>query len=255
MNPVPPTRDMLRECPTSDSASLPLRSQQSLILVLQKGLPRFCEVLLAFLGLSICFPLLVLASLAIRISSRGPIIFRQKRVGLNGEPFTLYKLRTMRNAGKGLQVTASDDQRVTGVGRILRKLKLDELPELWNVMKGDMGLVGPRPEVGRYVDRDNPTWKLVLRARPGITDPVTLRLRNEEMLLAGVESDRERFYLQVLQPFKLKGYLEYLQQRSWRSDLRVLYHTAIAVVLPNSVPLPTVNEITMFSNKLPWRNI
>lgn len=221
---------------------------------MQKGLPRFCDVLVAFLGLSLFSPLLVLVALAIRLSSKGPIIFRQQRVGQNGRSFQLYKFRTMRASTGGPQVTARDDKRITWLGTILRKLKIDELPELWNVLKGEMALVGPRPEVERYVDRDNPNWQDVLQTKPGITDPVTLRLRNEEILLAGVDNDRERFYLEVLQPFKLRGYVQYQQQRTWQSDLRVLYETALAVLLPNRVPPPTLNELTMFPNTIPCRN-
>jgi lipopolysaccharide/colanic/teichoic acid biosynthesis glycosyltransferase len=221
---------------------------------MRNGLPRLCDVLFALMGLSLSSPVLLLAAIAIRISSKGPIIFRQQRVGLNGTTFRLYKFRTMRASTEGLQVTAGDDKRITAVGNILRKLKIDELPELWNVVKGEMALVGPRPEVERFVDRNNPTWKRVLQTRPGITDPVTLQLRNEEILLAKVSSDREQFYLEVLQPFKLNGYLQYLQQRTWQSDLRVLCETALAILLPQRVPPPTLNELTMFSTTQPCEN-
>jgi len=155
----------------------------------------------------------------------------------------MYKLRTMSVANSGPQVTAGDDVRVTPVGKFFRKTKLDELPELWNVLKGDMSLIGPRPEVPRYVDLADPMWRLVLEARPGITDPMTLRLRNEEELLVEVEGDRERFYLETLLPFKLEGNLNYLQARSWRSDLKVMWQTIIAVAFPNKTPLPTLEEI------------
>src|SRR5262249_48435445 len=129
------------------------------------------------------------------------------------------------------------------VGKILRKTKLDELPELWNVLRGDMSLIGPRPEVPRYVDLEDPVWRLVLEARPGITDPMTLRLRNEEALLVEVEGDHELFYLETLLPFKLDGYLNYLQARSWRSDLKVLWQTIVGVVFPNKTHPPTLEEI------------
>ena len=221
---------------------------------MRTGLPRLCDVSLALLGLTVSFPILILAGLAIALTSSGPIFFVQHRVGLNGRLFKLYKFRTMRNAITGLQVTASDDERITGVGRVLRKLKVDELPELWNVLKGEMAFVGPRPEVERYVDLENPAWKLVLEARPGLTDPVTLQLRNEERLLGSVATDREDFYRNVLQPFKLKGYIDYLQQRSWKSDLSILRDTAVAILLPSTVSPPTVDELIMFSNTLPCRN-
>ena len=133
--------------------------------------------------------------------------------------------------------------RITRVGRLLRKSKLDELPELWNVARGDLSLVGPRPEVPRYVDLNNPLWRRVLEARPGITDPVTLRLRNEEELLAGCKGDPEQFYLNTLQPYKLHGYVTYLRQRSWRTDVGVLLGTLLAVVFPAQAPPPGMGEI------------
>ena len=213
---------------------------------IKSGLPRQAEAVIALAGLVMAAPLIALAAIAIAVTSRGPVIFRQKRMGLKGRPFTMYKLRTMRVANSGPQVTAGDDVRVTPVGKFLRKTKLDELPELWNVLKGDMSLIGPRPEVPRYIDLEDPVWRLVLEARPGIADPVTLRLRNEEALLVEVEGDRERFYLETLLPFKLEGYLDYLQARSWRSDLKVLWQTVIAVAFPNKTPLPTLEEIQSY---------
>jgi lipopolysaccharide/colanic/teichoic acid biosynthesis glycosyltransferase len=129
-------------------------------------------------------------------------------------------------------------------------MKFDELPEFWNVLKGDMSLVGPRPEVPRYVDLRNPSWQIVLQARPGITDPVTLRLRNEEQLLAEVESDVERFYLEALQPVKLRGYLEYLQTRSWIEDLKVIVRTATSVIRPSMVPAPSASQIRLETSSL-----
>ncbi len=118
------------------------------------------------------------------------------------------------------------------MGRLLRRSKLDELPELWNVLRGDMSFVGPRPEVPQYVDPENPAWKEVLLVRPGLTDPVTLRLRNEELLMTRVEGDREAFYRETLQPLKLAGYRAYLQRRTWRTDVGVLFATLLAVLWP-----------------------
>jgi lipopolysaccharide/colanic/teichoic acid biosynthesis glycosyltransferase len=149
----------------------------------------------------------------------------------------------MRDFRGGPQVTSRDDQRVTRVGKILRKTKLDELPELWNVLKGDMSLVGPRPEVPEYVDLANPQWALVLSVRPGITDPVTMRLRNEEGLLEIVSGDRERFYREVLQPIKLRGSLDYLLKRTWGQDTIILLRTVVSVILPNRVPAPKPKEL------------
>jgi lipopolysaccharide/colanic/teichoic acid biosynthesis glycosyltransferase len=202
----------------------------------KRGLPRSVEVILALLALIAAAPLVPLIVAALALSGEWPLLFRQQRVGTKGRIFVLYKFRTMRNLVGGPQVTAGDDARITAVGRILRKTKLDELPEFWNVLKGEMSLVGPRPEVPRYVDLTNQQWQLVLQARPGITDPVTLRLRNEEELLAEVKGDHEQFYLEVLQPFKLQGYVQYLSQRSWREDLVILWKTCVIVVFPRRTP-------------------
>ena len=196
------------------------------------GIPRPLEVVAAAAGLVLSSPVVALAGLMIRATSRGPIFFRQERVGRFGRNFVLYKLRTMRLSQGGPQVTALGDSRITRVGRILRKTKLDELPQLWNVVRGDMSLVGPRPEVPRYVNLDDPLWMEALRVRPGITDPVTLKLRDEESMLARVEGDPERFYREELQPAKLREYVAYSRSRSWRSDLEVLCRTVRAVLRP-----------------------
>lgn len=207
------------------------------------GLPRPLEALLAALGLVLAAPLLALAAAAIAASSRGPILFRQRRVGRHGRGFTLYKLRSMRADAAGAPVTAGGDRRITPLGRLLRKTKVDELPELWNVLKGEMSLVGPRPEVPEFVDLEDPRWRRVLAVRPGLTDPVTLRLRNEEALLDAVGGDRAAFYAATLVPYKLRGYLAYLERRSARSDLAVLGRTALGILLPRRTPAPTPAEI------------
>jgi len=198
--------------------------------LIKTGIPRGLEIAISVLGLTLSLPLLVLSSLAIAISSSGPVIFRQKRVGRYGQLFVLYKLRTMRPMHEGPEVTASGDERVTWVGRILRRTKVDELPELWNVVKGDMSLVGPRPEVPRYVDLEDERWGLVLNTRPGLTDPVTLILRNEEALLSEVKGNREYFYIETLQPFKLQGYIDYLHHRTFLTDIKVLSRTLLVIV-------------------------
>ncbi len=209
----------------------------------QHGLARPLEVSIALLGLAIAAPVLAAAAAAIRLTSRGPILFRQQRIGRAGQVFEFRKLRTMAldNAGPG--VTASDDARVTAVGRILRKSKLDELPALWHVVRGEMSLVGYRPELPRYVDQSDPLWRAVLQARPGLTDPSALDLRNEEELLAAIGGDREQYYLRALQPYKLIASLEYLQSRSWMSDVRILFTTVLVVALPARFPPPSMGEI------------
>src|SRR5437016_11227277 len=139
------------------------------------GLPRSFDVIFSVIGLVLTSPLLLAGAATVALTSRGGAFFRQRRVGLGGENFTLYKLRTMRTSDSGPQVTSVDDTRITRVGKFLRKSKVDELPTLWNVLRGDMSLVGPRPEVPKYVNLEDPMWQAILSARPGITDPVTLR--------------------------------------------------------------------------------
>ena len=206
-----------------------------------RGLPRAVEAALACLGLAVASPVLLVTAGLVGATSPGPVLFRQQRAGLGGRPFTLLKLRTMKVAPEGSQLTASGDSRITRVGRWLRRFKLDEIPQLWNVVRGDMSLVGPRPEVPRYVDPESPLWRQVLSARPGLTDPVTLRLRDEEALLAGA-ADPERFYRERLLPWKLRGYRDYLQRRSWATDLGVLGATALAVLRLRRSPLPEIEE-------------
>jgi len=217
---------------------------------IRPGLPRLLEIIFSLSGLMVSAPVLVIAMMAIRLSSRGPIIFCQERIGRKGEKIALYKLRSMRVNNEGSQVTAKGDLRITWIGKILRKTKLDELPELWNVIKGDLSLVGPRPEVPRYVNLSNPLWQKVLEAKPGISDPVTLRLRNEEELLAQVKGDSEQFYLDVLQPIKLKGYVEYLENRSWWGDIKILWKSVMAIIFPNQTPPPTLSELQRSDFKL-----
>ncbi len=194
------------------------------------GLPRAVDVVAAAAGLVVTAPLIAVCAAAVAASSGRPAFFRQVRVGRGGRPFTLIKLRTMRASQSGPQVTTSGDPRVTRLGRLLRRTKIDELPELWNVLRGDMALVGPRPEVPEYVDAGLPEWEIALRVRPGLTDPVTLRLRNEEAVMAASAGDREVFYRERLQPLKLQGYVDYLGRRTWRSDLGVLGSTVLAVL-------------------------
>jgi len=189
---------------------------------------------ISLLTLVLSAPLWATAAVLVRLTSSGAAFFSQERIGRRGQRFILYKIRTMTDNARGPAITTSGDRRVTRLGRILRKFKIDELPQLWNVVKGDMSLVGPRPEVPEYVRLEDPLWAHVLSVRPGITDPVTIKLRDEETLLAQVQQERERYYLDVLQPYKLQGYISYLERRSWSTDLRVLGQTLIAVVAPRN---------------------
>jgi lipopolysaccharide/colanic/teichoic acid biosynthesis glycosyltransferase len=201
------------------------------------GLPRAVDAVVSAAGLVATAPLIAVCAAAVLSSAGRPAFFRQVRVGRGGRPFTLIKLRTMRPSQGGPQVTASGDSRITRLGRFLRRSKLDELPELWNVLRGDMALVGPRPEVPGFVDAGRAEWKVVLSVRPGLTDPVTLRLRNEEAVMAASGGDQDTFYRNQLQPLKLRGYVEYLHRRSWWSDLRVLGSTLLVVLGLSRAPL------------------
>ena len=206
------------------------------------GLPRSIEISLAIFGLIVTAPILSFLAILIRLNSRGPVLYRQERIGLNGQTFTLFKLRTMTVSQFGPKITAADDRRVTSLGRVLRRYKIDELPELWNVLIGEMSFVGPRPEVPEFVDLRDPDWQDILTHRPGITDPVTLRLRNEEQLLAQVV-DRERYYREVVQPYKKRGYVNFVNHKSWKTDIRIIGRTLKAIVLPQTVKQPTREEM------------
>ncbi len=206
------------------------------------GLPRALEVALAAIGLTITSPLLVLAAIAIKFDSRGPVFFRQQRVGRYGKQFTLLKLRTMFVSDSGSLVTAANDERITRVGRFLRKTKADELPELWNIVRGEMCIVGPRPEVPELVDLNDPQWDEILKTNPGLTDPVTLRLRNEEELLANAGGDSD-YYENVVQPYKLRGYVRFLRERNWKTDVTIIYQTMKAIVSPGSIGVPSDDEL------------
>lgn len=204
------------------------------------GIPRSAEFMLAFFSLIVLLPLLTACGLLVLLSSKGPIFFRQTRVGRQGKVFTLFKFRTMRVSTAGLLITASTDNRITPIGRFLRKWKLDELPELYNVLKGEMSFVGPRPEVPEFVDLSNPLWQVILNVRPGITDLVTLTLANEEAVLAEAE-DKERYYREVIQPYKLKGYISYLEIKSVRRDVAIIFRTL--KVMLSKKPEPRLLEM------------
>jgi lipopolysaccharide/colanic/teichoic acid biosynthesis glycosyltransferase len=206
------------------------------------GLPRAVEVVIAAAGLVVVFPVLAVAAVAITAETRGSPFFLHERVGRGGRRFRLWKLRTMRT-GDGPEVTAAGDERITRVGRVLRRLKLDELPQLWNVLAGDMSFVGPRPEVPALVDGSSDLWKRVLAVRPGITDPVTLALKDEEALLATVKGDHEVFYRKTLQPFKLRGYVDYFEKRTILTDLGVILRTVLSAAHVLRIPAVTLAQV------------
>jgi lipopolysaccharide/colanic/teichoic acid biosynthesis glycosyltransferase len=168
-------------------------------------------------------PLLAVIGLAVRLTSRGPMLFRQIRVGQFGEPFELLKFRSMRvGSEEGSQLTAMGDPRVTPFGSWLRRTKVDELPQLWNVVRGDMSLIGPRPEVPQFVARYSDWQRAVLKARPGITGP-EINVYEEDLLARQV--DKEQFYLTTLLPAKLQTDLAYVREIRFSSDLEILLKT------------------------------
>jgi lipopolysaccharide/colanic/teichoic acid biosynthesis glycosyltransferase len=180
-------------------------------------------------------PLVAGLAAAVKLSSPGPAFFAQTRVGLRRRPIRVLKLRTMVDGAdkKGPAVTAGGDSRITPLGALLRKTKLDELPQLWNVVRGDMSLVGPRPEAPRYVERYRPEWEALFSVRPGITDEASLVFRDEESLLAGVPGeDREQAYIEAVLPAKLALALEGVERDSLLYSAGVLARTALAVLRP-----------------------
>lgn len=198
---------------------------------------RLFDVAAAGLGLILVSPLLLITAALVRVSSPGPVLFRQTRVGRGGELFTLLKFRTMYTDAeqRGGQLTVGRDPRVTRIGHYLRASKLDELPQLINVVRGDMSLVGPRPEVPRYVALYSEDQRRVLDVRPGITDPASVVYRNESDLMAD-QSDPESFYVDVLMPEKLRLNLEYQERRTLASDITVIFDTLKAVVRTDNEP-------------------
>ena len=187
---------------------------------------RLVDIVGAIVGLLVSLPLLAAIAIAVRLDSRGPALFTPVRIGRGGRPFRLYKFRSMFvDADKGSAITAGVDPRVTRVGRLLRPLRLDELPQLFNVLKGDMSLVGPRPEAPSIVERYTPEQREVLDVRPGITGPTQLTSLDEAARLPGV--DATEFYLKNLLPQKIQYDLHYVRTRTLLQDLQILLMTPI----------------------------
>ncbi len=182
---------------------------------------RIVDVLFSFAVIVILSPVFILVAIVIMIDDGRPVFFSQERVGAGGKTFRILKFRSMRRASGGSLITAAGDPRVTHAGAILRKLKLDELAQFFNVLRGEMSLCGPRPEVPRYVDLKDPVWQEILRVRPGITDPASLCYLNEEELLASVE-DPERTYRETILPEKLSISLRYQSTRSLWTDFTLI---------------------------------
>jgi lipopolysaccharide/colanic/teichoic acid biosynthesis glycosyltransferase len=191
----------------------------------------FCSVL----GLLVLSPLFLLISVWIKLDSKGPVFFKQLRVGKAGRCFSIYKFRTMVTdaPNMGRPITLAQDPRITKCGAFLRKYKLDELPQLINVIRGEMSLVGPRPEVPDYVHLYNEEQKQVLSVTPGLTDEASIQYRNESHLLSDTR-DAERLYIEQIMPDKLRINLEYIRESSMKHDLKIMVKTLWAVVKKGS---------------------
>jgi len=186
---------------------------------------RMFDIVVSFIGLIILSPAFLTVAILIRIKMRcGPVIFKQQRVGRFGQLFTMYKFRSMVVNHSGSSVSVRGESRITPLGAVLRKYKLDELPELWNVFIGDMSFVGPRPDVPGYADKLVGDDKRILQLRPGITGPASLKYRNEEELLAQ-QSDPQKYNDEVLFPDKVKINLQYLDNWSFWGDVRYIIET------------------------------
>jgi lipopolysaccharide/colanic/teichoic acid biosynthesis glycosyltransferase len=192
---------------------------------------RLFDIVFSFFGLFLLSPLLLLVLILMKLSSSGPIIYKQLRVGRNNKDFFIYKFRTMHvDSDKlGLLTVGGRDTRVTPLGYYLRKFKFDELPQLVNVLIGEMSFVGPRPEVRKYVDLYNANQLKVLHVRPGITDLASIAFRNENELLFQ-QKDPESYYINVIMPAKLQINLEYLSTSTLFSDIMVIFKTFLAIV-------------------------
>ncbi len=192
---------------------------------------RLFDIVASGLGLIVLSPLFLILAIWIKLDSKGPVFYRQVRVGYKNKDFRIFKFRSMRvGADKGSLVTIGGrDPRVTKSGYWIRKFKLDELPQLINVFLGDMSLVGPRPEVRHYVDYWTPEQMHVLDVRPGITDPASIKFRNENELMEQAE-DPEKYYIEVIMQEKIKLYLEYVEKHNFFYDLGLIFKTFWVIV-------------------------
>ena len=203
---------------------------------------RFFDILFTSIGLLVLSPLFLILWLLIKLSSKGPGFFVQERIGLGGKPFGLYKFRSMRtnSESESLITIGEDDHRITRIGHFIRKYKLDELPQLWNVLKGDMSLVGPRPEVRKYVEMYTPEQRKVLDVRPGITDYASIEYVNENELLGNAE-DPDRVYVEQVMPNKLKLNMKYIQNKSLGEYFKIIFLT-----------LKSIASIGSFNKLINW---
>jgi lipopolysaccharide/colanic/teichoic acid biosynthesis glycosyltransferase len=210
---------------------------------------RCCDLVFSFLALFLLSPFLLLVAIAVRLTSPGPAFFLQTRVGQSGKPFRILKFRTMRSSAAGPLVTAAGDPRVTPLGYWLRKTKIDEFPQLFNVLLGHMSLVGPRPEVPHYTRQYSPRQQQVLAARPGITSPL---INFDEEELMSTRTDREHFYVTTVMPAKLEIDLAYVDDIRFLHDHRILFDTTVHLfsrMFRAAQPLPPIASLGSGSAK------
>jgi len=187
---------------------------------------RVFDIIFSLVGVVLLFPFFIVVGLWIKLSSKGSIFFIQKRVGRDFKEFNLYKFRSMVTGAEsnGPGVTSKDDSRITNVGKFIRSTKIDELPQLFNVLKGDMSLVGPRPELKKFVDTKKKEYKKILSIKPGITDNAAIEFRDEEKLMSQYK-DKEKAYLDTILPQKIKLYHKYIDNISFVNDIKLILQT------------------------------
>ena len=189
-------------------------------------LKRLFDLFVSLVGIIVLLPVFLIIALLVKIKTPGPLFFVQQRVGRYGKLFSLVKFRTMLAGQKGNNITVKGESRITPLGAFLRKYKLDELPELWNVLKGDMSFVGPRPDVPGYADRLKGEERKILELRPGITGPASMKYSNEEELLA-LQPDPVKYNNEVIWPDKVRINLDYMRNRNFRFDLKMIIYTVL----------------------------
>lgn len=193
-------------------------------------LKRVFDIIASFCGIIILFPLIIIVSILIKITSKGPVLFKQIRVTKNGKLFKIYKFRTMKENSEGnKQITVGKDNRITGIGHILRKTKLDELPQLFNILKGEMSLVGPRPEVPKYVELYTDEQREILKVPAGITDYASIYFSNESELLGEVENPEE-FYIKKIMPYKIELNKKYINEIGIMTDIKIIILTILKIL-------------------------
>ena len=192
--------------------------------MIQFFIKRSFDIFASLFGLILFAPLFLIIAFLIKISMPGPVIFRQKRAGRLGKAFTIYKFRTMITTHNGKTISVKGDSRITPLGAFLRKYKFDEMPELWNVLKGEMSFVGPRPDMQLYADKLIGEERKILEMLPGITGPATLKYANEEELLASV-SNPERYNDEVIWPDKVRINMNYYYKQSFKRDIYIIFNT------------------------------